>query len=228
METKQVIAGLNEYMDGLAATLKQLDTAQLAQIVAVLLEAQENGKNVFTMGNGGHGNTAAHMINDIAKHTVSSDDKDSVVTAKRFRTMCLNDSMSLLTGVANDMGYDHVFSEQLKNWCQAGDVVIGISGSGNSPNVLNAFDVAKQLGAHDHLFFRKRRRQVQAAGGHLRGRALRQDGADRGRPPGDQSCRGRRTEKGRATEDQTYGISHADQRTRTRGNFAADAANPPF
>ena len=114
METKQVIAGLNEYMDGLATTLKQLDTAQLAQIVAVLLKAQENGKSVFTMGNGGHANTAAHMINDIAKHTVSSDEKNSVVTAKRFRTMCLNDSVSLMTGVANDMGYDHIFSEQLK------------------------------------------------------------------------------------------------------------------
>ena len=99
------------------------------------------------MGNGGHGNTAAHMVNDIAKHSISSDTKDSVVTAKRFRTMCLNDSVSLLTGVANDMGYDHVFSEQLKNWCQEGDVVIGISGSGNSPNVLKAFEVAKERGA---------------------------------------------------------------------------------
>ena len=147
METKQVIAGLDGYMKGLAATLGQLDTAELARIVAVLLEAQENGRSVFTMGNGGHGNTAAHMINDIAKHSISSDQKDSVVTAKRFRTMCLNDSVSLLTGVANDMGYDHVFSEQLRNWCQAGDVVIGISGSGNSPNVLRAFEVAKEQGA---------------------------------------------------------------------------------
>jgi D-sedoheptulose 7-phosphate isomerase len=147
VETKQVIAGMDEYMDGLCATLRQLDTAQLARIVAVLLRAQENGKNVFTMGNGGHGNTAAHMVNDIAKHSISSDAKDSVVTTKRFRTMCLNDSVSFLTGLANDMGYDHVFSEQLKNWCQEGDVVIGISGSGNSPNVLKAFEVAKQRGA---------------------------------------------------------------------------------
>jgi D-sedoheptulose 7-phosphate isomerase len=147
METRQVIAGLNQYFDGLCGTLKQVDTAQLAKIVAVLLQAQEDGKNIFTMGNGGHGNTAAHMINDIAKHSISSDAKDNVVTAKRFRTMCLNDSVSLLTGVANDMGYDHVFSEQLENWCQEGDVVIGISGSGNSQNVLNAFAVAKQRGA---------------------------------------------------------------------------------
>ena len=147
MEARQVIAGLDQYMDGLCATLKQLDTAQLARIVAVLLKAQEDGKSIFTMGNGGHANTAAHMINDIAKHSISSDKKDDVVTAKRFRTMCLNDSVSLLTGVANDMGYDHVFSEQLKNWCQEGDVVIGVSGSGNSQNVLKAFEVARQRGA---------------------------------------------------------------------------------
>jgi len=147
METKQVISGLDRYFDDLCATLKRVDTTQVAKVVAVLLQAQEDGKSIFTMGNGGHGNTAAHMINDIAKHSISSDAKDGVVTAKRFRTMCLNDSMSLLTGVANDMGYDHVFSEQLKNWCQEGDVVIGISGSGNSPNVLKAFEVAKQRGA---------------------------------------------------------------------------------
>jgi D-sedoheptulose 7-phosphate isomerase len=147
METKQTVAGLDEYFGGLCATLKRLDTGPLAEIVAVLLRAQEDNKAVFTMGNGGHANTAAHMINDIAKHSISSDTKDSVVSAKRFRTMCLNDSVSLLTGVANDMGYDHVFSEQLKNWCQPGDVVIGVSGSGNSPNVLNAFEVAKQRGA---------------------------------------------------------------------------------
>jgi D-sedoheptulose 7-phosphate isomerase len=147
LDSKQIIAGLNEYMAGLAATLSQVDTAQLAEIVAVLLRAQENGNTVFTMGNGGHANTAAHMVNDIAKHTISSDAKNCVVSAKRFRTMCLNDSVSLMTGVGNDMGYDYVFSEQLENWCQPGDVVIGISGSGNSPNVLKAFDVAKQRGA---------------------------------------------------------------------------------
>jgi D-sedoheptulose 7-phosphate isomerase len=147
METKEVAEGIEGYFDGLCATVKLLDTTQLAQIVAVLLRAQDEGKTIFTMGNGGHGSTASHMINDIAKHSVSSDAKDCVVTAKRFRTLCLNDSVSLLTGVANDMGYENVFSEQLENWCQPGDVVIGISGSGNSPNVLKAFDVARRLGA---------------------------------------------------------------------------------
>jgi D-sedoheptulose 7-phosphate isomerase len=139
--------GIAEYMDSLSNTLKQLDNDQLAKVVEVLLKAQQQGKKILTMGNGGHGNTAAHMINDFAKHTTSSDAKDAVVTEKRFRTMCLNDSISFVTGIGNDMGYDYIFSEQLKNWCEAGDVVIGISGSGNSENVLKAFDVAKSIGA---------------------------------------------------------------------------------
>lgn len=124
-----------------------MDTTQLADIVEVLLKAYLDGKQIFTMGNGGHANTAAHMINDIAKHTTSSDDKDAIIAEKGFRTMCLNDSVSFITGLANDLGFDHIFSEQLKNWCDPGDVVIGISGSGNSPNVLKAFEVAKDRGA---------------------------------------------------------------------------------
>jgi len=61
--------------------------------------------------------------------------------------MCLNDSMSFVTGIANDMGYEHIFAEQIANWAEPGDVVIGISGSGNSANVINAFRVARKRGA---------------------------------------------------------------------------------
>ncbi|MFH1616798.1 MAG: SIS domain-containing protein, partial [Planctomycetota bacterium] len=139
--------GLSQYFCRLSETFSKLDTQQIARMVAVLYKAYTEGKQVFTMGNGGHANTAAHMINDIAKHTTSSDTKDEVVSEKRFRTMCLNDSVSFLTGLANDLGYDRVFSEQLKNWCDEGDVVIGVSGSGNSPNILLAFEVAREHGA---------------------------------------------------------------------------------
>jgi D-sedoheptulose 7-phosphate isomerase len=117
-------------------------------MVSILWAAGQAGKRIFTMGNGGHGNTASHMINDISKHTVSSDDKTSVVSDTfRFRTLCLNDSMSFVTGIANDMGFEHVFAEQLANWVAPGDVVIGISGSGNSANVLAAFRTARSSGA---------------------------------------------------------------------------------
>ena len=145
--TPAIAQGFADYMKLLAGTLQELDNEQLARIVEVLLEAQRQGKKVLTMGNGGHGSTAAHIINDLAKHTISNDTKTAVVSDQRFKTLCLNDSVSFITAIANDMGYEHVFSEQVKNWCEAGDVVIGISGSGNSQNVLNAFEAARSLGA---------------------------------------------------------------------------------
>ena len=147
MSIGDVAKGLGAYMNDLGSTLQKIDTRPIARMVEVIFKACEEGKKVFTMGNGGHANTAAHMINDIAKHTISSDEKDAVVSEKRFRTLCLNDSVSLVTGIANDMGYDHVFSEQLASWCEEGDVVIGISGSGNSENILKAFEVARSRGA---------------------------------------------------------------------------------
>ena len=152
MNIEKVKQGLKDYMQMLCETLAAVDIDQLAQVAGVLYKAYEGEKQIFTMGNGGHANTAAHMINDIAKHTTSSDDKDKFVSDKRFRTMCLNDSISFVTGIANDVGFDYIYSEQLNNWCNPGDVVIGVSGSGNSPNVLNAFEVAKQRGATSICF----------------------------------------------------------------------------
>ena len=140
--------GLKGYVERYKATCDRLPYEDISRMVEWLWDACRTGKRIFTMGNGGHCNTASHMINDIAKHTVSSDDKTKVVAdANRFKTMCLNDSMSFVTGIANDMGYEHVFAEQLANWVEAGDVVIGISGSGNSANVLAAFRVARAKGA---------------------------------------------------------------------------------
>ncbi len=140
--------GLRAYVDAYRRVCDALPYPQVSRMVEILWEACRGRKRIFTMGNGGHGNTASHMINDIAKHTISSDDKKAVVAEEnRFRAMCLNDSMSFVTGLANDMGFDRVFAEQLENWVEPGDVVIGISGSGNSANVLNAFKVAKAHGA---------------------------------------------------------------------------------
>ncbi len=141
-------AGLKSYAQMLRAVSENLPFDKISLMVDLLWQACRTGKRIFTMGNGGHCNTASHMINDIAKHTVSSDDKTLVVAdANRFKTMCLNDSMSFVTGIANDMGYEHIFAEQLANWAEPGDVVIGISGSGNSANVINAFRVARKKGA---------------------------------------------------------------------------------
>jgi len=147
MVTDRIARGLDEYVGGLRDSLQKLDTDEIARVVEIIFRAFERGKKIFTMGNGGHASTASHMINDIAKHTICSDEKDTVVSEKRFRTLCLNDSVALLTSIANDMGYEHIFSEQLASWCEEGDVVIGISASGSSENIIKAFEVAKSRGA---------------------------------------------------------------------------------
>ena len=141
-------ANLKAYAGAIQETAGKLPWDAITQTVEALWRCCREGKKIMTMGNGGHSNTAAHMINDLAKHTVSSDDKTKVVANDlRFRTMCLNDSVSFVTGIGNDMGFDHVFSEQVANWVEPGDVLIGISGSGNSKNILNAFEEAKRRGA---------------------------------------------------------------------------------
>jgi D-sedoheptulose 7-phosphate isomerase len=141
-------ANLKIYAQDLQEVLGRLPWDQIVTTVEVLWQCCLRGGRIFTMGNGGHCNTAAHMINDLAKHTVSSDNKQAVVAQQfRFRTLCLNDSASFVTGIGNDMGFDQIFSEQVANWAEPGDVVLGISGSGNSKNILKAFEEARKRGA---------------------------------------------------------------------------------
>jgi D-sedoheptulose 7-phosphate isomerase len=141
-------ANLKVYAQGLQEVLGRLPWDEIVRTVEVLWQCCQRGGRIFTMGNGGHCNTAAHMINDLAKHTVSSDNKQTVVAQQfRFRTLCLNDSASFVTGIGNDMGFDQIFSEQVANWAEPGDVVLGISGSGNSRNILKAFEEARKRGA---------------------------------------------------------------------------------
>jgi len=139
---------LKTYAQDLQEVLGTLPWDEIVRTVEVLWQCCLRGGRIFTMGNGGHCNTAAHMINDLAKHTVSSDNKQAVVAQRfRFRTLCLNDSASFVTGIGNDMGFDQIFSEQVANWAEPGDVVLGISGSGNSKNILKAFEEARKRGA---------------------------------------------------------------------------------
>jgi len=141
-------ANLKIYAQELQEVLGTLPWDEIVRTVEVLWQCCLRGGRIFTMGNGGHCNTAAHMINDLAKHTVSSDNKQAVVAQQfRFRTLCLNDSASFVTGIGNDMGFDQIFSEQVANWAEPGDVVLGISGSGNSKNILKAFEEARKRGA---------------------------------------------------------------------------------
>lgn len=111
------------------------------QIAATLLKAYESGRTVFTFGNGGSAALASHFACDLGKGTAYCNG------GKRLRVLALTDNLSTLTAWANDSSYEDVFSEQLRNFVQPQDVAFAISGSGNSKNVLNALQVAREASA---------------------------------------------------------------------------------
>jgi len=111
----------------------------MQRIVPLLLEARRTGRTIFFFGNGGSASTASHFVVDIGKATIRGD-------GARFRCVALVDNVESVTAWANDAEYSRVFSEQLKGLAQRGDVAVGISGSGNSPNVLEAVKTARALG----------------------------------------------------------------------------------
>jgi len=127
------------YICDLKEVLDDFPHEQFERVIDAMLDAYYNDKHIFTMGNGGSASTASHWVCDINKGC--SLDKE-----KKFKMMCLNDSISTLLAYANDLSYEDVFVEQLKNFLVSGDVVIGISGSGNSENVLRAIDYANNNG----------------------------------------------------------------------------------
>jgi D-sedoheptulose 7-phosphate isomerase len=111
----------------------------IARIVPVLLEARAQDRTIYFFGNGGSASTASHFVADIGKATIRGD-------GKRFRCVALVDNVESLTAWANDTEYARVFSEQLATLARPGDVAVGISGSGNSPNVLRAMELGPKLG----------------------------------------------------------------------------------
>jgi D-sedoheptulose 7-phosphate isomerase len=124
------------YREQLADGLSELDPKAMDAFVKELERARRQKKTVFIMGNGGSAATASHIANDFAKTAY-------VEGAPRIRALCLADNVSLITAIANDISYDDIFSEQLKALATKGDLVVLISGSGNSPNVLRAAQYAR-------------------------------------------------------------------------------------
>lgn len=131
---------IQAYFIQLQEMIAKLPTDLIDQVVALLLESARQGKKVFIFGNGGSASTASHFACDLAKNT-------QVPGAPQFRVIALTDNMALMTAWANDTSFDNVFAAQLSPLVEAGDVVIGISCSGNSANVLRAMEVARQRGA---------------------------------------------------------------------------------
>ena len=136
--TKDPVAFAGAYLDYLTSVLKTIDAREIGQFIETLLDARERGATIYFIGNGGSAATASHFANDIAIGTNSYD--------KPFRAVSLTDSNAIITAVGNDFGFEEIFVRQLRVLGRAGDVVVAISASGNSPNLIRAFDYAKSIG----------------------------------------------------------------------------------
>ena len=130
---------LTQYRSGLNDAVNKIDLAAVQEIVGWLKDARDSGRTIFTCGNGGSAATASHFACDLAKGA-------SYQRAKRFRAMALTDAAPTISAYSNDVGYSSIFVEQLRNFAASGDLVIGISGSGNSANVLEAMTYARSVG----------------------------------------------------------------------------------
>ena len=133
----------HEYFAGLKAVMDRVDLGQVAAFVAELERAYQEDRQVFIIGNGGSAGTASHMACDLAK-TVLGRRPDR--SKRRFRVMSLTDNVPLITAIGNDFGYEHVFTEQLAVFARRGDLLVAITGSGNSPNIVNAVKMAREMG----------------------------------------------------------------------------------
>jgi D-sedoheptulose 7-phosphate isomerase len=130
-------ASINSYLTELEQMLRDVSQAHLQDILSLLEETYRNGHRIFIMGNGGSAATASHFALDLAKNTIMQG-------APRLKAISLTDHVPLITAWSNDTAYEHIFEEQLANMIEPGDLVIGISTSGNSPNVINALNLAKK------------------------------------------------------------------------------------
>ena len=134
-----------DYLSGLQRALELVSPQQVAAFIRRLVETYRSGGQVFIIGNGGSAAMASHMACDLSKTVFGSRTMDA---RRRFRVMALTDNTPLITAWANDVGYECVFAEQLRTWVGSGDLVIAITGSGNSLNIIEAVEVACTLGAH--------------------------------------------------------------------------------
>jgi D-sedoheptulose 7-phosphate isomerase len=138
-EWPEAAAFARGYLDYIRKMLDGLDPEAIAAFAQTLLDARESGAHIFFIGNGGSAATASHFANDVAIGCRSWD--------KPFRAMSLNDNVPVMTALANDYGYEEIFVRQLQTLMRPGDVVVAISASGNSPNIVKAIEYANANGA---------------------------------------------------------------------------------
>jgi len=128
-----------QYKTDLLKALDTIDLERVGKAIDLLASAREQGRRIFVCGNGGSASAASHFATDLVKGA-------SFGRTRRFRIMALTDSLPTITAYSNDVAYECVFVEQLKNFAEPGDILVAISGSGNSPNVLRAVEYANSLG----------------------------------------------------------------------------------
>jgi len=133
------LEAITTYIIELQQMIEAISLAQLQTVLSLLEEAYRNGHRIFIIGNGGSAATASHFALDLAKNTI-------MPGAPRVKAISLTDHVPLITAWSNDTAYEHIFAEQLATIIEPGDIVIAISASGNSPNVINALHLAKRLG----------------------------------------------------------------------------------
>lgn len=134
------IEHIKEYLELEISVLRKLDINNINSVINAINEAYENEQKIYIFGNGGSAATASHFANDFNKGI-------SEYVDKKFNFVCLNDNVPTVMAIANDLGYDQIFEFQLKGRLKENDLVIGISGSGNSLNVLKAIEYAKTQNA---------------------------------------------------------------------------------
>ncbi len=131
---------VNQYIALLQQTIDQLPREEIVKVIDLLHSARFSGRQVFIMGNGGSASTASHFVCDLAKNTRREG-------WPRYKVIGLADNMAIFSAYANDEGYENVFCEQLANLLEPDDIVIAISASGNSSNVVSAIQFAKSQNA---------------------------------------------------------------------------------
>lgn len=125
-----------DYFGQVEKMLQEISLPHLNRIFALLEQAYHDNRHIFIMGNGGSAATASHLALDLAKNTIMAD-------VPRIKVLSLTDHTPLITAWSNDTAYDNIFTEQLSSWLEPGDVVLGISASGNSPNIVQALQYAR-------------------------------------------------------------------------------------
>lgn len=136
---------LPTYLERLNREVARLNQADIQKWADLVFDAWKNHRFVFIIGNGGSGTTASHMAEDLGKSTLRACDLNDE-SKKRLKVLSLTDNAGWLLAVGNDCGYDQIFVQQLMNYGAKGDLLLAISGSGNSPNILKAVDWANRQG----------------------------------------------------------------------------------